>query len=303
MSVIELPETGEIVGTGWLPPLPDMRDYTVEHPDVAPMTQRLGILEAERALKPDVDLRKWCPPIENQGTLGSCTAHAAVGIVEYFQNRASGEYTDGSRLFVYKTTRNLMKVVGDTGAYIRTTMGALALCGVAPEGYWPYTDKKPNFDKEPPAFIYALADKFEAIKYFCYDPRGANVSGDNVLEEVKKQLATGVPSMFGFYIFPSFKDSDVKGGIPYPCSGEKAIGGHAIVAVGYNDKLKITNLKCSEKTTGALLIRNSWGTAWGDKGYGWLPYEYVRKRLAWDFWSLLDMKWVDTGQFGFLGGN
>ncbi|KYK32179.1 MAG: cysteine protease [Theionarchaea archaeon] len=298
---IELPETGEIVGTGWLPPLPDMRDYTVEHPNIAPMTEKLGILKAERALKTKVDLRKWCSPIENQGRLGSCTAHAAVGIVEYFQNRAFGEYINGSRLFVYKATRNLMKVVGDTGAYIRTTMGALDLCGVAPECYWPYTDKKPNFDKEPSAFIYKLAGEFEAIKYFCYDPRGANIPGDKVLGEVKKQLAAGVPSMFGFYIFSSFKDTDVKGGIPYPCSGEKAGGGHAMVAVGYDDKLKIKNLKCNEETTGALLIRNSWGTAWGDKGYGWLPYEYVRKRLAWDFWSLLNMTWVDTGQFGFLG--
>ena len=104
--------------------------------------------------------------------------------------------------------------------------------------------------------------------------------------------------MFGFWGFPSFDSSDVKGGIPYPCSGEKAQWGHAIVAVGYDDRKKIKNIKCSKTTTGALLIRNSWGKTWGDKGYGWLPYDYVVNKLALDFWSLLCMEWVDTKQFG-----
>jgi C1A family cysteine protease len=74
--------------------------------------------------------------------------------------------------------------------------------------------------------------------------------------------------------------------------------GHAIVAVGYNDRKRIKNTKCNKTTTGALLIRNSWGTEWGDEGYGWMPYEYVENKLALDFWSLLSMDWVDTKQFG-----
>ena len=70
------------------------------------------------------------------------------------------------------------------------------------------------------------------------------------------------------------------------------------MAVGYDDNKKIKNTACGEETTGALLIRNSWGTKWGEKGYGWLPYDYVLNRLALDFWSLLSMEWVDTGKFG-----
>ena len=104
--------------------------------------------------------------------------------------------------------------------------------------------------------------------------------------------------MFGFWGFKSFEDTDKPGGIPYPCKGESAQWGHAVVAIGYEDNRKIRNTKCDKETKGALLIRNSWGETWGEKGYGWLPYEYVLMRLALDFWSLLEMDWIDTGEFG-----
>jgi C1A family cysteine protease len=297
---VDVPELEHIVGTGWLPGMPDLRDFTEIKPEIRELAQALG-LDTEGSmpkLPSSVDLRKWCSPIENQGNLGSCTAQAGVGVVEYFENRAFGKHIDGSRLFVYKTTRNLMGVTGDTGAWLRNTMGALALCGVPAEKYWPYTDAKPDFDIEPPSFVYAVADNYEAMRYFCFDPAGGGVSGGNVLSSAKKYLGAGIPAMFGFFGFPSFASTDVAGGIPYPCPGEQAQWGHAIVAVGYNDGMKITNTKCNKTTTGALLIRNSWGTSWGDKGYGWLPYDYVVNRLAKDFWALLGMRWVSTKEFG-----
>lgn len=300
-KLARIPETGELMGTGWLPPLPDLRDYTETQPEVAEMAKLLGVgarpAEA-RPLPARTDLRKWCSPIENQKNLGSCTAHAAVGIVEYFERRAFSRHLEGSRLFVYKATRNLMQVTGDTGAWLRNTMGALALCGVPEEKYWPYTDAKPDFDKEPNSFVYAVADNYEALRYFCHDPAGAKVAGTDVLYGVKRFLAAGIPSMFGFFGFPSFEDSDVKGGVPYPCPGERAEWGHAIAAFGYDDAKKITNTRCKKSSTGALLIRNSWGTGWGDGGYGWLPYDYVVNELACDFWSLLRMGWVETKEFG-----
>ena len=298
---VEIPEVGGTVGTGWLPPLPDLRDFTDAEPEIAEMVKKLGMAKGKRLKAPPaaVDLRAWCSSVEDQKSLGSCTAHAAVGIVEYFQRRAFGKHIEGSRLFVYKATRNLMQVTGDTGAWLRNTMGALVLCGVPDEKYWPYTDAIPDFDKEPESFVYAVADNYEALRYFCHDPLGANVPGNLVLTKVKKYLAAGIPSMFGFWGFPSFSSCDVPGGIPYPCPGEQAQWGHAIVAVGYDNRKKIKNTKCNKTTTGALLIRNSWGTGWGNQGYGWLPYDYVVDKLAMDFWSLLRMEWVDTKQFGF----
>ncbi len=297
---VEIPEVDQILGTGWLQPLPDLRDFTDAEPEIADMAKKLGLTKSKALQAPPatVDLRAWCSPVENQKSLGSCTAHAAVGIVEYFQRRAFGKHIEGSRLFVYKATRNLMQVTGDTGAWLRNTMGALSLCGVPDEKYWPYTDASPAFDNEPTSFTYAVADNYEALRYFCHDPLGANVSGNAVLSNVKKYLAAGIPSMFGFWGFPSFNDCDVQGGIPYPCTGERAQWGHAIVAVGYDDGKKIKNTRCNKTTKGALLIRNSWGTAWGDQGYGWIPYDYVVSKLALDFWSLLRMGWVDTKNFG-----
>lgn len=322
---VEHPERRESVFTGWLSPLPDLRDYTVDHPKILNIAQKkLGFspdisktIKAFRSFKqeektfsffpirPNIDLRQNCTPIENQGHLGSCTANAAAGVVEYFENRAFNRYIDGSRLFIYKTTRNLMGVTGDTGAWLRTTMGALVLCGCAPERYWPYTDNDPDFDQEPPSFVYAVADNYEALRYFCHDPQAENRHLSTVLFTVKLYLAMRIPSMFGFYGFerghyedttyiPPYNDGE----IPYPCPRDKALWGHAVVAVGYDDKKKIKNEICGEETTGALLIRNSWGTSWGDGGYGWLPYKFIHNKLALDFWSLLSMEWVETDQFG-----
>lgn len=297
---VKLASLNQTLGTGWLPPRPDLRDYTDARPDIADLAGRIGLASSSGSPKlPEaVDWRQYCSPVENQGGLGSCTAHAAVGMVEYFQKRAFGKYLHGSRLFVYKATRNLMGVTGDTGAWLRNAMASLAVCGVPPEKYWPYTDKDPQFDQEPTAFVYSVADEFEALKYFCHDPLGKKPAPAAVLESVKRYLAAGIPSMFGFYGFASFEQTDVKGGIPYPAADEQSQWGHAVLAIGYSDRKKIKNTASGQESTGALLIRNSWGREWGEDGYGWLPYAYVLNHLAGDFWSLLNMEWIDTRQFG-----
>jgi C1A family cysteine protease len=302
-------ETFVIPAMGWLPDYPDIRDVTFQservpsklqalgQPSVKQMLAKVGATtSAPAALPTSVDLRPWCSPIEDQKTIGSCTAHAGVGLVEYFERRAFGKHLDASRLFLYKVTRNLLKWTGDTGAFLRSTMYALTLFGVPPEEYYPYNTA--DFDKEPSAFCYAFGQSYQAISYYRLDPPGTTRS--NLLTQIKTYLANGLPSMFGFTVYSSISQANTNGGkIPYPTPGERVLGGHAIDAVGYDDNLKIKNTNPGGiETTGALLIRNSWGTGWGSAGYGWLPYKYVLDGLATDWWSLIKSEWVDTGQFG-----
>jgi C1A family cysteine protease len=297
---------------GWLPDFPDLRDYTVERKEppsngvpadeavsVNGMLRQVGAFASAKSKKSAklpvrVDLREWCSAVEDQGEIGSCTAHAGVSLIEYFERRAFGRHIDASRRFLYKVTRNLMRLTGDTGAYCRTTMGAIALFGVPPEEYWPYDIE--NFDEEPPAFCYAFAQNYRAIQYYRLDPAG--VSRPELLAQIKLNLHSGLPLMFGFTVYNSIEQSwEMDGKIPFPSRTDKTTGGHAVMAVGYDDELEIQH-NGSEKTTGAILIRNSWGPTWGEEGYGWLPYDFVLSGIAIDWWSLLKKDWVDTDRFG-----
>lgn len=295
----------EIMGMGWVPDLPDYRDYSPHHEKVIPLLSDMRMSEPEKVtLTTSHDLRQWCSPVENQLSLGSCTAQAGVGLIEYYERKAFGHHIDSSRLFLYKATRNLLGWTGDTGAYLRTTMGAMALFGAPPEKYWPYTDRKqpgpsgePSFDEEPPAFCFAFAQNYKSITYFRLDPPGTPLA--TVLQRFKVYLAAGLPSMFGFTVFSSIGQAGSTGKIPFPCPGENIRGGHAVVAVGYDDGIKINNSICGKETKGALLIRNSWGASWGESGYGWLPYDYVLSGMAKDIWVLFKKEYVDTRNFGF----
>ncbi len=280
---------------GWLPDFPDFRDYTEKTGGVREVLEPTGVMRAKSVPPSSVDLRKWCSPVEDQRNLGSCTAQAGAGIIEYYERKTYGRHIEASRLFLYKVTRNLMKMKGDTGGFLRTTMGAMILFGVPPEEYWPYTDDEAAFDREPPAFCYAFAQNFQAIKYFRHDFPG--VKPAEVLSKLKTYLSKGHPAMFGFTVYNSIEQAEKTGSIPFPSAKERIEGGHAIVAVGYDDKMKIKNNFGKLETTGALLIRNSWGKVWGEQGYGWLPYEYVLKGLAEDFWSVTKKEWIDTEEF------
>jgi len=256
--------SGTVRGMGWIPDTPDLRDYTPQTKSIATLLERTDVLKAPKKPPTSIDLRRWCSTVDDQGQLGSCTANAGVGLLEYFERKAFNKFTDASRRFLYKATRNIMGLVGDTGAMPRSTMEAMTLVGVPPERYWPYTDKSPDFDVEPPGWVYSVADRFEALQY--YSLSSTCVPGDRLLEMIKTSLAAGLPLMFGFAVYHRVMvQSYTNGGrFPFPCADTDFIaGGHAIDAVGYDDDLKITNVDCGLETTGALLIKNSWGTEWG----------------------------------------
>lgn len=288
-------------GLGWIPDYPDFRDYTEETRDIRVILAPTGLpgAAAGRKRRPKlpaaVDLRPWASPVEDQGVLGSCTAQAGAGVIEYYERKSFGRHVESSRLFLYKVTRNLMKTKGDTGAYLRLTMGAMVLFGVPPEEYWPYTDAEEGFDKEPPAFCYAFAQNYKTLLYYRHDPAG--VTRAAVLDRLKTYLAAGHPAMFGFTVYSSVAQAETTGRIPVPFGRERIEGGHAVVAMGYDEAMTIANASGGEAARGAFLIRNSWGKGWGEKGYGWLPYAYVLRGLAEDFWSVLKKEWIDTGEF------
>lgn len=272
---------------GWQKDLPDIRDYDPSTPEVAAFFKSAGVkspASAKAKLPASADLSKWCSPVEDQQNIGSCTAHAGVGLLEYFENRAFGTFVDASHLFLYKVTRNLLGWSGDTGGYLRTAMQAMVLFGVPPERYMPYDTA--HFEDEPSAFLYSFAGNFKTIRYYRLDPTGG--ARADILPRVKSFLAAGYPAMFGFTVY---NFGNAKGEFTYPTQSDHVQGGHAVMAVGYDDVRKIG------KEKGALKIRNSWGTSWGENGYGWLPYKYVTSGLADDFWSLFKADYVPTGNF------
>jgi C1A family cysteine protease len=303
-----------VKGKGWIRDLPDFRDNTPGSVELSQKQQDRGVKEPVRAVLQRIndksklsakaktsaakstkeDLRAWCSPIEDQGQLGSCTANAGIGLYEYFERRANGKYMDGSRLFLYKATRNLLGWEADDGAYLRTTMGAMALFGIPPEKYWPYLEHK--FNDEPSAFLYSYAQNFQALLYYRLD--GPGVTKPRLLESIREHLRNGLPSIFGFTCYTSLDLAD-DGNIPFPDRKENVEGGHAVMAVGFDDDRVIVNPGNKNIVSkGAIMIRNSWGEEWGNKGYGWLPYDYVLQNIADDWWCMTKGEWIDTGQFG-----
>ena len=271
-------------GLGWHRDMQDYRDYT---PQSAPVQELLGQLpvgsEAGEKRPESVDLRAYFPAVYNQREIHSSTAQVCVGLVEYFDNRAFGKSREPASLFLHQMLRKLLRTKDDIGISLRTAFKAMIRFGIPPEPYWPYEPEK--LELEPEAFLYSFASAYQSIRYLRLDLR--NSTGAQSLNVLRAFLAAGFPVGFGFPV-PSSISSD--GTVPYRPTIDSIRGGQAVVAVGYDDRR-------IGPTRGALLFRNSWGSQWGEGGYGWLPYRYVEEQLAVDFWTIISPQWMETGEF------
>jgi C1A family cysteine protease len=241
-----------------------------------------------------VDLRKWGGPVHFQGGFNTCAAHAGACLVSYFERRTKGTDVSASRLFLYKVAKTFLLLDSPgSGVYIRQVMGVIKLIGVPPEEYWPYPDpgtptqprfSDPLLDAEPPPESFSAASHYRAVNYSLED---VDQRPEDLLRLAKAHLAAHVPFAFDFPVYPSMAHAQKTGRIPFPTAQEAVITNHAVVAMGYDDDLEIgAGTEGEVKSRGALLIKNSWSEQWGEKGYGWLPYEFVLQRRTRDFWTL-----------------
>jgi C1A family cysteine protease len=263
------PRERQIGRYGWSPDLPDARD----HYFAAPLAE-IGPLPTS------VDLRAKCPAVYDQGQIGSCTANAIGGAFEFLLLKEGQSDFMPSRLFIYYNERVIEHHVStDSGAQIRDGVKSVATLGVCPESEWKYDDTPPPSDgapwppnaragEKPTKKCYTDALK-HTIKSYQRVVRG--------LTQMKGCLAHGYPFVFGFTVYESFESAQVAktGVMPMPGPKEQVLGGHAVLAVGYNDADQ------------RFIVRNSWGPSWGDKGYFHMPYAYLTDpSLSSDFWTL-----------------
>ncbi|CAN5258813.1 hypothetical protein BH10PSE4_BH10PSE4_03370 [soil metagenome] len=297
---------------GLSPDPQDSRDVDMlQNPQIRQLAQKsggllhqLGVqggvarpLTAMAAVAPPaaISLRAQCGPVEDQGSLNACTAHAAVALMNLVEATLNKRAFVGSRMFLYKVSRSLLHMTGDSGAYLRTAAGALALFGLPPEAYWAYDPSL--LDVEPTGFCYQLGQQYRASSYFRIDSTG--ISPQAVITRIKGLLQQGLPAMIGYTVyFGAEFQAHASGGIPLPLATDLKVGGHALMICGYDDAKVITNSSTGGATsTGAFEIQNSRGVGWGEQGFGWLPYDYVLNGLATDVWSVINMNWVDLQPF------
>jgi len=245
----------QIKNYGWIPDLPDHRDHLffVRRP-------------ARVSWPKSTDLRAMCSNVEDQGQLGSCTANALAGALEFLERKDGVSFSDLSRLFIYYDERLVENTVNtDSGAMLRDGIKTLAKSGVCTESLWPYVISR--FKTKPTPACYKEAAKHTITTY----------SRLNTLDDMRLCLAAGYPFVFGFTVYESFESQEVArtGILPMPKPGESTLGGHAVMAVGYDEAKK------------RFLIRNSWGPDWGIGGYFWMPYGYLDDRqLSDDLWTI-----------------
>lgn len=253
-----------------LPSPADARDFRVQ---LKPAVTTSRSITA--SIPTSVDLAAGCTSIKDQGSIGACTAFATVAAMEFLQHQSQHNMAADifSERFTYYATRVDVAQwpAQDSGAYIRDAVKSAAQYGTCKEPTFPYNG---DFSTKPPALAYDEAKKYTALKYAAYS--GAT---QTTLDTMKQAMANGYPIVAGFVCYSNIW-SAVNGVIPLP--NNQQIGGHAILLVGYDDAKKLFKFK------------NSWSASWGDKGFGYLPYDYLFTGNLWDMWTIFSE--LDNGE-------
>ncbi|MDX2241058.1 MAG: C1 family peptidase [Leptolyngbyaceae cyanobacterium bins.302] len=221
---------------------------------------------ADGNLPAKVDLRSYMTAVENQGDTNSCTANAMAGAYEYLAQRLRGQAEDVSRLFIYYNARQLD---GDTsideGTYLQSCIQVLQKYGACSERTWAFEPER--IFERPHDFSYD-----EAANFLVEVAERVDVD----LDTMRSCLAEGYPFAFGLQLFGSFQKVGSTGLVPMPNpEKEKHDGGHAMLCVGYSDPDQV------------FIVRNSWGEDWGDRGYCYIPYNYMTNAdLNSDCWTI-----------------
>lgn len=241
---------------------PDSRDYYLKNVNV-------------KTIASSADLSKWCSPVDDQGSVGSCTAFATSGLMEFFYNKnvASGASPIFSEKFIYYATR--VNIQGwpaneDSGCYLRDALKCVNKYGSALQSIFPYVlpgQTQCDYTQSPPPSVYTNALQYKVSQYLTVN----SVNTPQGLLNLKSMLANGSAFVGGMLCYSNFYNS-VRGVIPMP-SGQ-IIGGHAVLFVGYDD------------AKSRFKFKNSWGPSWGDNGYGYLPYAYFTSGNVSEVWTV-----------------
>jgi C1A family cysteine protease len=221
-----------------------------------------------RRLPAVVDLRRHCPPMYDQLHLNACSANAIAAALRF--NELKEGHTDvpsPSRLFIYFNERVLAGVVGtNSPVALRDGYRTITKIGACPERLWPYDPRR--FRRHPAPACYESTHLSRAIAY--YRIRRA-------ISHIRACLAEGFPFVLALAVHQSMIDRPARqtGVLPVPTRRDRLRGGHAVLVVGYDHARRL------------LVFRNSWGTGWGDRGYGYMPYAFLASSdLTWDFWTM-----------------
>lgn len=249
---------------GWIADTPDNRDYSYSEHRKKVDTAAVSVSSDQ--YPPIVDLRPLDSPIFDQEDLGSCSANALVGNLQFLEIKDNIPYVQLSRLFLYYDERSVEHTVNsDSGAQIRDGIKTLAKLGICSEHMWPYDISK--FTVQPRHHCYKEAINHKILSYYRL----------NTLDDAIHCLSSGYPFVFGFSVYENFESQQVAqtGIVNLPEPNEKLLGGHAVLAVGYDNNQK------------RFIVKNSWGESWGQKGYFTIGYDYLsNKNLSDDWWTI-----------------